>query len=182
MKNVETNMVFSLNSQDRTFLKERAATMQKSNEQIEDLINEQKRMVPYLHTVTEELGDRRKFLFEIPFNAVAFYDLDDKVAYEKGTFVNFAILNIHSIKVYYAEFFRSGTGHGIDTKLGIFFLSDVPNKSDKKDVRSYHYAKFDDENLCFAEHFVFQTEEQYVSFKKIYAELKKLAEEMGLSL
>ena len=184
MEKVETGIVFPLNSEDRTFLTERAATIHKSNEQIEELINEQKRMVPYLHTVTEELGDRRKFLFEIPFSAVTFWNLDDKAGYEKGTFVNFDVLGIHSIKVYYSEYFKSGTGYGISTNLDILFAWNQLHKSRPKkgNVYGYYYAKFDDNNLCFAENFVFQTEEQYFSFKKIYSDLEQLAKEMGLSL
>lgn len=184
MKKMAIKVVFPLNSEDRTFLTERAATIHKSNEQIEELINEQKRMVPSLYTVTEELGDKRKFSFEIPFSAVVFHDLDDKAAYEKGTFVNFDVLGIHSIKVYYAEFFKSGTGYGITTQLDVFFVWNQLNtpKRTKEGIHGYHYAKFDDKNLCFAATFVFQTEEQYLSFKEIYSDLKKLAEGMGLSL
>ena len=184
MENVKTDIIFPINSEEQGLLMERAAVIHKSNKQIEDLINKQRRIISSLYTLTEEFGDKRKFLFEIPFSAVTFYNLDDKAGYEKGTYINYPILNIYSIRVYYTEYFKSGTGYGIDTGLRMYFVWNNLHKgqSPEKDVWGYHYANFDDKNLCFSKNFFFQTEEQYLSFKEIYSSLEKLAKKMGLSL
>ena len=179
MKKEALKTILPLNSDDRILFTERGRIIKENNEKIEELIQQNRLFMQY--STIEKSGDKSKLLFEIPFNAVTFHDLDDKNAYERGGFVNYDVFGIHTIKVYYAEFFN---GRNVTSMLKLIFVWNQLNKpkSKKEGSNGHYHSNFDDKNFCFAENYFFQTEEQFLSFKGIYSGLKQLAEEMNLSI
>lgn len=173
-------VILPLKADDRKLLKQRADYINQLSAEILTLSNSLRGNLEY--TLSDK-GDNQKTLFEIPFKAVIFHNQEDKEGYEKGTWVNFNVFDVHTIRVKYSEY-KSGDGFTAGGLLKIQFLWNnlLTSRVEKSGTATPYYGNFDDEKLCFAKTFVFQTQEQYESFKEIRNELNVLAQELGLHL
>lgn len=178
MKKEFNKVILPLNPSDEKLLQERADYINQTNDKIKRI---KASLFDYLQYTFSDKGDNQKILFEIPFEAVTFHDLDDKKAYEKGTFVNFNVLGIYKIRVKYLEGIRGDNCSAFATlKIDFLWNELLSGRTQKSGVASPYYGNFEDNKLCFAETFVFQTQEQYEEFKEIHNELRLLAQELGL--
>lgn len=170
---------FPISEKDLELLKERADYINQFNNRFEEI---KKSLFNYLQYTYTDQCDNQKTLFEIKFNAVTFHDLKDKSCYEYGGFLNWNVLGIHTIRVKYLEGILSG-GYGAYTKLKIKFLWNnlLSNRVERDGISVPYYNGFDDDKLCFAKTFVFQTSEQYEAFKNFHKRLSLLAKELGLN-